>query len=196
MVANKRDADRSKAAILTAAENLFASRGYDSASLADIAVAAKVSRGLPSYFFKNKEQLYTAVLKRAADDLRKRVLRRIRSRMWALPVDLLPVVAESYIDYWTEHPRFVRLLQWEVLNTRSRSLPGVFQALFQETLEALSPVIPRTSLNEFDLRQLLLSIAGMCLPFQILAPDASLEAFALVRKKHVVQLLRNAIGKS
>ena len=77
MVPRQRDPDRSKDAILTAAENVFASHGYDSTSLADIAVAAKVSRGLPSYFFENKEQLYAAVLTRAAEDVRQRVLRPI-----------------------------------------------------------------------------------------------------------------------
>src|SRR5438477_11987117 len=60
-----RDAARSRKAILDAAERLFAERGYDGASLADIAAEAGLSRGTPSYFFGSKERLYIEVLDRA-----------------------------------------------------------------------------------------------------------------------------------
>ncbi|MDP9362946.1 MAG: TetR/AcrR family transcriptional regulator, partial [Chloroflexota bacterium] len=60
-----RDADRSREAILDAAEALFAERGYEGASLQEIGRAAGVSRGTPGYFFGSKERLYQAVLERA-----------------------------------------------------------------------------------------------------------------------------------
>lgn len=60
-----RDARRSRVGILVAAERLFSERGYDGASLADIATAAGLSRGAPSYFFGSKERLYVEVLDRA-----------------------------------------------------------------------------------------------------------------------------------
>src|SRR5712691_10113368 len=63
-----RDAERSRAAILDAAEQLFAERGFDGASLGDIAGAAALSRATPSYFYGNKEQLYAAVLERIFAD--------------------------------------------------------------------------------------------------------------------------------
>jgi TetR/AcrR family transcriptional regulator len=59
-----RDAERSREAILDAAEALFSERGFDGASLNDIGAAAGLSRGTPSYFFGSKEQLYGAVLER------------------------------------------------------------------------------------------------------------------------------------
>ena len=57
-----RDATRSRRAILEAAERLFADRGFEGTSLGAIAAAAGLSRGTPSYFFGNKEELYRAVL--------------------------------------------------------------------------------------------------------------------------------------
>ena len=66
--ANTRDAARTRAAILDAAEQLFAERGFDATSLNDIAREAHVSRATPSYFFGSKEGLYVAVLERVFAD--------------------------------------------------------------------------------------------------------------------------------
>jgi len=70
--ARARDAERSRAAILDAAERLFAERGLD-ASLGEIGAAAGLSRGTPSYFFGSKERLYAAVVERVFAD-RERIV--------------------------------------------------------------------------------------------------------------------------
>lgn len=66
----RRDADRSRAAILDAAEELFAADGFDAVTLAQIGARAGVSRGTPGYFFGTKEALYRVVVERAAATLR------------------------------------------------------------------------------------------------------------------------------
>lgn len=50
--------------ILNAAEELFAMRGYDGASVRDIMALADAKLGLMSYYFKSKEDLLEAVLQR------------------------------------------------------------------------------------------------------------------------------------
>ncbi len=62
----QRDADRSRAQILDAAERLFAERGFEGVTLAQIGAGAGVSRGTPGYFFGTKNDLYREVLRRAA----------------------------------------------------------------------------------------------------------------------------------
>jgi len=64
-VKRRRDAQRSREAILDAAEHLFAERGYEATSLQLVGTAAGVSRGTPGYFFGSKEGLYRAVFNRA-----------------------------------------------------------------------------------------------------------------------------------
>ena len=64
-----RDAERSRAAILDAAERLFAEQGYDATSLTNVGAVAGVSRGTPGYFFRSKAELYQAELDYAVDDL-------------------------------------------------------------------------------------------------------------------------------
>ena len=65
MVKRRRDAGRTREAILDAAEQLFAERGPDATSLQAIGAVAGVSRGAPGYFFGSKEGLYRAVFDRA-----------------------------------------------------------------------------------------------------------------------------------
>jgi len=65
VVKRSRDAQRSREAILDAAERLFAERGYEATSLQLVGTAAGVSRATPGYFFGSKEGLYRAVFDRA-----------------------------------------------------------------------------------------------------------------------------------
>lgn len=119
-----RDAERSRAGILDAAEHLFARRGFDGASLADIAALAGVSRATPSYFFGSKEALYVAVLARVFDD------RQAAASVAFAPLhawvrnggDLdslrkaLEHAADGYLAFLLDRPAFVRLLQHEDLS--------------------------------------------------------------------------------
>src|ERR1051325_11838278 len=60
-----RDAERTREAILVAAEDRFARLGFHGTSLQQIGEAAGVARSTPAYFFRSKEALYDAVLARA-----------------------------------------------------------------------------------------------------------------------------------
>src|SRR5687768_7618761 len=60
----RRDAQRSREAILDAAERLFAARGFDRVTLAEIGAESGLSRQTPAYFFGSKDELYAAVLER------------------------------------------------------------------------------------------------------------------------------------
>ena len=62
----ERNPARTRAAILDAAEQLFADQGYDATSLTEVGTAAGVSRGTPGYFFGSKADLYQAVLDRCS----------------------------------------------------------------------------------------------------------------------------------
>src|SRR5919204_5923482 len=60
-----RDAERTREAILVAAEDRFARLGFEGTSLQHIGEAAGVARSTPAYFFGSKKTLYDAVLTRA-----------------------------------------------------------------------------------------------------------------------------------
>src|SRR5215472_4274810 len=73
-----RDASRSRRALLDAAERLFAERGFEATTMADIGAAAEPSAGAAAYFFGSKEQLYRAVLGRAFEETSQLI------RSWSL----------------------------------------------------------------------------------------------------------------
>jgi AcrR family transcriptional regulator len=55
-------ADAAREALIEAASNLFAERGYHDSSVAEIGARAGVSRGLVNHHFGSKENLLTAVI--------------------------------------------------------------------------------------------------------------------------------------
>ena len=65
---DRRRAPETAARILDAAESLFSLRGYHGVSLRDIATEAEVQVALTHYHFGSKEELFSAVLERRAEE--------------------------------------------------------------------------------------------------------------------------------
>jgi TetR/AcrR family transcriptional regulator len=180
-----RDSERSRAAILEAAERLFATDGYDRTSLAAIGEAARVSRGLPSYFFSSKQELYDAVLARSAriiDELLESMKHALRER------GLEPALEhyiDLYIDFLAANPNVVRLLQWQfLLGDPSGNAPVT--VAFREMVDILTTRVPTG--RSIEARLFTLSVVGMAIfPFMTAPRDAR---FAKAYKQHLIKLLR------
>jgi TetR/AcrR family transcriptional regulator len=118
-----RDADRTRRQVLDAAEALFARRGFDATSLAQIGEAAGVSRGTPSYFFGSKDQLYESVLERMYADRTAALEPAFASlTRWAQadePAETLEAALTSsvsgYLGFLRGRPAFVDLFEREAL---------------------------------------------------------------------------------
>ena len=124
-----RDAQRSRSAILDSAEALFAERGFEGASLAQIATHAGLSRATPSYFIANKESLYVAVLERLFAE-REAATRDAFSPLiaWAEQDtagslhSALTAAVDGYLRFLQRRPAFARLIQREQLDGGKRLL--------------------------------------------------------------------------
>lgn len=160
----QRDADRSRNAILDAAESAFAERGYEATTFSDICAAAGVSRGLPTYLFGSKEELYRAVVERAADGLRKTVLDPLRSAAERSPLEeILRLAVTTYLRYLAANQRIVRLLQWEMLAADSPERPyAPSTELFEEMLRILQPAFVRGGYTREDTKNALASLVSLC----------------------------------
>ena len=163
-IEKERNAARSRAAILDAAERLFAERGYDATSLTEVGAAAGVSRGTPGYFFGSKAELYRAVLERAFAEVREAV-RAGRARALAssqAPEAILAGAVSDYFDFLAARPNFIRLIEREALSGGGQ-LEGVAHlSAGQEALAAISAELGLDDAESGDAAQLLLSIIALC----------------------------------
>jgi TetR/AcrR family transcriptional regulator len=159
-----RNPDRSRAAILDAAEQLFADQGYDATSLNQVGTVAGVSRGTPGYFFGSKADLYQAVLDRSFAEVREAV-REGRARALASNESWETILAgavSDYFDFLAARPNFVRLIEREALSG-SRLPHGVSHlSAGQEALAAISAELGLDDSPSGEAAQLLLSIISLC----------------------------------
>jgi TetR/AcrR family transcriptional regulator len=112
--APRRSGEETRAAILAAAERHFAERGFEAARLEDIATDVGIRRAAIFYHFKDKLELYSAVL----DDV-------LGGFSPALPSSgstqaRLEAAMRAWIDYVAERPTLARL----VLREAASAQPG------------------------------------------------------------------------
>ena len=200
----ERNPDRSRAAILDAAETLFAEKGYDATSLHDVGAAAGVSRGTPGYFFGSKADLYRAVLDRMFGEVREAV-RSGRARAMANPHDpesILAGAVSDYFDFLAARPNFVRLIEREALNGSALLSGADHLTAGQEALAAISAELGLDDRPSGDVAQLLLSIISLCW-FHLIHARTVAPAVGVAldrpgdlerRKRHIIDLVLHGIA--
>lgn len=202
-----RDADRSRAAILDAAEALFADRGFEAVSLHEIGDAARLSRGTPNYFFGSKQDLYVAVLERVFADREEATTTAFEPvRAWcesqragSLRRPLTRAI-ESYMSFLLARPAFVRLIVREEL----RSGEGLRRAhrgatAMHDALAAVRAVAGERSLRSFDVGDAVLVLVS--LTFSPLGQRSTFMAALgrdlgdrTVRRRHVRLVVEQMLG--
>jgi TetR/AcrR family transcriptional regulator len=168
--AKTRDADRTRRQVLDAAEDLFARRGFDAASLAQIGETAGVSRGTPSYFFGSKEELYEAVLERMYAD-RTAALEPAFAPLtrWAQadePAEALEAVLTGsvggYLAFLRGRPTFVDLFEREALAGGER-LARIERGstVMEDAFAALREHGARHGLRDFDVAEAITCLVAL-----------------------------------
>ncbi|GAB4107727.1 hypothetical protein GCM10028791_01740 [Echinicola sediminis] len=84
--------------ILEAAIGLFSSKGFHSTKMDEVAKKAKMSKGLIYFYYKNKEDLYMAVTKKAFEEL-KEVFRETQKTKGKSGSELINILIEKHIDF-------------------------------------------------------------------------------------------------
>lgn len=201
----ERSAARSREAILDAAEQLFAERGYQATSLTEVGNLSGLSRATPGYFFGSKAELYRAVLDRVFAEARDAVLRgRERADASDEPADaVLGAVIRDYFDFLASRPAFVRLMEREALgdgpDPDDRSLS---RAAGQEALAAIMAELGLEDARSHEAAHLLVSLVALCwFPLvhgKTLLPGVGLDTgaagFGEERKRHVIDLILHGVS--
>lgn len=93
--------------ILHAAESVFAEQGFEAAKVQDISQRVGLSTGSIYTLFPAKEQIYAAIIERRASELLA-LVQSVVARAEG-PLATLESLAAAYIDYFYEHPDFLRM---------------------------------------------------------------------------------------
>lgn len=202
-----RDAERSRTAILEAAEDLFADLGFQGASLAAIAERAGVSVGLPGYFFGAKEDLHGEVLQRVFER-RDAALESVATEAEELLEETgngkaaLRRLIGGYVDFLLDNPTFVWLLTRDALeHAGNREVQPRHSQRFAERMIRIMVSAGVVEAEDAP-DQLILSLLGMC--YFPLEHDATVvagmgqrawaRAFQEKRVDHIVRLLLRPAG--
>jgi TetR/AcrR family transcriptional regulator len=115
-------AERTRAAILQAAEALFAERGFSSTRLEDVAERVGIRRASIVYYFRDKRELYEAVLSSVFGGLLE-VLEEALSGPEPLR-DRAEAAVSAWVEYVGRRPSVARIVLREVANAgRDQALP-------------------------------------------------------------------------
>lgn len=195
---------RTRAAILDAAEKLFAAKGFDATSLSEVGTAAGVSRGTPGYFFGSKADLYQAVLDRSFSEVREAV-RAGRARALAsnqAPDAILAGAVSDYFDFLAARPNFIRLIEREALNGGPQLDEVSHLSAGQEALAAISAELGLDDSPSGEAAQLLLSVIALCW-FHLIHARTVAPAVGVAlenaddlerRRRHIVGLVLNGLA--
>src|SRR5476649_2029106 len=105
-----RDPDRTRERILAAALQEFAANGFAGARVDVIARRARINKRMLYHYFRHKEGLFRAVLRRKIGE----------RQAWAAS---LPSDPAERLPFWFKSachdPGWIRLLEWEALQTKA-----------------------------------------------------------------------------
>ncbi len=107
-----REKSARKNAIIEAAEEVFFSKGIEKASMDEVAKVAELSKGTLYLYFKNKNALYRAILRRAYTALWDELRKIDHSKGNGLQA--VVHIAQAYVDYSSDYPGyFEAILHYE-----------------------------------------------------------------------------------
>jgi AcrR family transcriptional regulator len=196
----ERDPDGTRAAILAAAEDVFARCGFDATSMKAIGDAAGVSRSTPSYFFGDKSGLYDAVLAQVIERARIAMLDAYQHTGPAADIhDAVADYVAVFLDFLARDYAFLRLIQREALTDASR-VETLFGQPVQDALTAFAPAAEQAGVSP---QQLVLDVIALCwYPFaheHTLLPALDMSPrdpeFLEGYKRHIVRIVL-ALGGS
>jgi len=173
-----RDPERTREAILAAAETEFAAKGLSGARVDAIARRARANKRMIYHYFGSKDRLYAAVLERVY--AARRGSERTLDLAHLDPQAAIRALVEFNFAYAEAHPEFIRLVNNENLYG-ARHLRGSnrVRALHSPLLEMIADILRRGAeqgvfRRDVDPVQLYISIAG--LGYFYLSNNATLSA--------------------
>lgn len=191
-----------RAAILAAAERIFAVSGFAGTRTDAISEAAGVNKALLYYYFKSKERLYEAVLEEQFRDFNRRAITILTSQ--GSPRALLLRFLGLQFDALGARPGFARI-HLQMLMTAGRPLMNLVRRHAGARSRALNGLL-RRGIREGEFRKVdtmhaAISISGLIVFYFAMAPilkavghgNVYASANLRKRKREVLKFVRSGL---
>lgn len=203
--ARQQDQD-SRSAILRAALREFGQEGFGGARTEHIAEAADVNIAMLFYHFKNKEQLYGAVLEEVVAGLAKAVMPALQSNL--PPAEKLLAYISAHFDYVAQSPVRPCLVQREMMRSGRSGSPHIrrlaklyFAPVQRKFNHMVEEGISSGEFRNVDIENLIYSAVAVINSYftsrpviEVLSGSNSLTPARIQkRKQQVIQFLSNAL---
>jgi AcrR family transcriptional regulator len=155
-----------KGRLIQAAYELFLQHGYHATSMREIAARSGLSVAAAYNHFKNKDELFTAVLR--GYHPYTLILPALAEVRGDTVEDFLRQGARRMIQVLGRRPGFLRLMLIEIVEFDSRHVPALFAEVIPRLMEFAQSVTRRKgSLRPFPLPVLIRSFAGLFISYYI-----------------------------
>jgi TetR/AcrR family transcriptional regulator len=203
--ANRRDPDRTREAILAAAQHEFARKGLSGGRVDAIARRARANKRMIYHYFGSKDGLYLAALERVYADLRG--TERTLDLGGLEPEAAIRRLVEFTFDYSQAHPELISLINNENLHRarhlrrskKVRELHSPFVAMIGDILKrGVAKGVFRPGLDPVDLYITIAAVGYFYLSNNwtlsaIFGRDLGSDAACRQRKRHNVDVILSAI---
>jgi TetR/AcrR family transcriptional regulator len=203
--AHRRNPDRTREAILLAAQREFASKGLSGGRVDEIARRAGANKRMIYHYFGNKDGLYLAALERVYEDLRG--TEKTLDLAHLAPEAAIRRLVEFTFDYSRAHPELISLINNENLHRarhlrkskKVRGLHSPFVALIDDILRrGVAAGVFRRGLDPVELYITIAAVGYFYLSNNptlsaIFGRDLGSAAACRKRKRHNVDVILNAI---
>ncbi len=191
-----------RAAILRAAERIFAEAGLEGARTDAIAAAAGVNKAMLYYYFRSKAGLYSAVLEANAGEFHRRA-DQVLSGNGSAGAILLRYVGK-HLDFVGARPSYARLIQ-RLMMEGDRALDQVIREHSIPVYERLARLVEKGmrsgEFRRMNVRHTLVSLNALTVFYFTTAPivrriagvDVFTKAEQARRKKEVLRFIRYAL---
>lgn len=141
---NRRERERQerREAILSAAKNIFAEKGFDAAVLDDIAEKAEFSKGAIYGYFKNKDDLFLSLIEEGLNGLSE-IIKGVVEKSFS-PIEKIKDLIQRVLVYLEENKDFFRIFTPERGGFTKKKHPEVLKRILpkhQKNIEMVSQVM-------------------------------------------------------
>jgi TetR/AcrR family transcriptional regulator len=109
----QRDGGDTKQRVLSAAQELFAAKGFSGTSLADISRRCGISDGLILHHYQSKKNLYRQVLESLAEQYTRNLVQAKESA--TSPQEMMQQTLTASFDFWKKDLAYQRISLWAYL---------------------------------------------------------------------------------